>query len=980
MASLAPAVPLGANDAPSGLSAVPRVAWGTHLCQFFRTADDLASTLVPFFAAGLANHERCLWVTAPPLPAAAAKAALVREVPDADDRIRSGQLEILDFDEWYLRNAALTTEQVLEQWIEREQGALRDGYKGLRLTGNTSWLRRDQWEEFQAYERSVHRAFSGRRVVAVCSYSLAHCSSDEVLDVVRHHGSALARRDGEWSLIRSATETLAAVVDGGDGQHDAVLYDADDFPVERVGRFVAEGLRHGEGVVVVLGGDRDRSLRSALLASGLDVDRLLASGQLTWLDPERTLPDLLRDGALDADRFAARVPPILAASRARFGAVRVYGEMVDVLSRRGDFRAALELERLWNGLLRALSMPVLCTYDASAFDGEAGVRRLRDVSAEHRTVHRGERSPHSAALRGLVHELAEKTRALDAEAALRAAAESERDRWRTNSREALAHVSRLQRVTSALLVARTPAEIGNVVVTAMAEATGASRALLASAGAGAAPVLVAHTGCPTAVREDGPGLFVLGAGSPLCDALCTGRPVVLGSPEQIAERGAVADARGTASYAALPLESGGVRRGVLAFGFSRPRTFSTADRALLDDLARQAAFALERAQLTADLEASRERAEEASRAKDEFLAMLGHELRNPLSPMVTVLHLLERRSPDAFPQERDILWRQLRHMERLVDDLLDVSRIVRGKLQLRVEALELSRVVADAVEAVSPLVETRRHHLAVEVGEGLVLEADHHRMVQVFVNLLTNAAKYTPPGGHLSLRARAAGDRAVVDVSDDGQGIEAALLPRLFDLFVQGPRGLARSEGGLGLGLAIVKSLVELHGGRIDALSGGKGRGSTFTVELPLSSGAPGPSSRSSGFASSGTARVLVVDDNDDAAETLADVLRCSGYDVRTAHDPRAALATAGEFLPEVAVIDIGLPGMDGWTLGAKLREELGANAPHCIAVTGYGSEMDRTRSQQAGFVAHLVKPLQLERLDRILGGLAAARGCVEDG
>jgi CheY-like chemotaxis protein len=246
--------------------------------------------------------------------------------------------------------------------------------------------------------------------------------------------------------------------------------------------------------------------------------------------------------------------------------------------------------------------------------------------------------------------------------------------------------------------------------------------------------------------------------------------------------------------------------------------------------------------------------------------------------------------------------------------------------------------------------------------------------VQVFVNLLTNAAKYTPPGGHLELSARRDAGTVAVEVSDDGQGIAPELLPRVFDLFVQGPRGIARSEGGLGLGLAIVRSVVEQHGGRIDARSDGTGKGSTFRVELPLTPEHP----RAAGdtrekVGPQGSMRVLVVDDNGDAAETLADVLRCSGYEVRTAPDAVAALSAAAEFRPEVAVIDIGLPVMDGWTLGAKLRD-LGPLAPECIAVTGYGSDDDRARSRQAGFVAHLVKPLQAERLERILAGIAAAR------
>jgi signal transduction histidine kinase/ActR/RegA family two-component response regulator len=376
----------------------------------------------------------------------------------------------------------------------------------------------------------------------------------------------------------------------------------------------------------------------------------------------------------------------------------------------------------------------------------------------------------------------------------------------------------------------------------------------------------------------------------------------------------------------------------------------------------------ERDENLARVEAARTEAEEANRAKDEFLAMLGHELRNPLSPIVTALELLRLRGTLAtHPRELGILERQVKHLTRLVDDLLDVSRITRGKVDLKVEPVELAVVVAKAVEMASPLLDRRQHRLAVEVpADGLRVQGDPVRLAQVVANLLTNAARYTPPGGHVQVRARrvhgedeGAGEVELA-VADDGQGLSADLLPRVFDLFVQGPRAIDRQEGGLGIGLTLVRSLVSLHGGSVEARSDGPGQGSTFVVRLPLLA-APGLALPEAGpaIAKGGSPlRILVVDDNQDAADLLGTLLAVDGHEVLTAHDGLGALALVEDAAPDVAVLDLGLPVMDGFELAALMRGRLGDAAPVFIAVTGYGQPADRDRSRDAGFQAHLVKPV----------------------
>jgi PAS domain S-box-containing protein len=365
----------------------------------------------------------------------------------------------------------------------------------------------------------------------------------------------------------------------------------------------------------------------------------------------------------------------------------------------------------------------------------------------------------------------------------------------------------------------------------------------------------------------------------------------------------------------------------------------------------------------------------ASEKKDEFLAMLAHELRNPLAPIRAAAHLLKLTGAGhpRMGQAASIIERQVGHMTELVDDLLDVSRVTRGLVELEIRPIDMKTVVSSAVEQVKPLIEARGHALHVHAGAShAAVRGDHTRLVQVLVNLLTNAAKYTPQGGSIDVDVHVEADTVRVAVADNGSGIEPALLPFVFDIFTQGVRTPDRSQGGLGIGLALVKSLVVLHGGEVRARSEGAGRGSVFDVTLALlaeSQLAPDASALPGIEAgAAGGKRILVVDDNVDAATTLGELLLALGHEVMVRFDGKSALADAAAFAPDVLVLDIGLPDFDGYELARQLRREPATAQARYLALTGYGQAHDRTLARAAGFDHHFVKPVDIAALQAVLG------------
>ncbi len=489
-------------------------------------------------------------------------------------------------------------------------------------------------------------------------------------------------------------------------------------------------------------------------------------------------------------------------------------------------------------------------------------------------------------------------------------------------------------------------------------------------------------------------------GQPIMDELCRHFPPRLGSPQPAmrvissrkpellvevdplvvaqhtltAEHEALMLRLGVRSHLAVPLLLGERTLGAISLGYVGTRRYRPADVPLAEALASSAAVAIENARLYSDANAARAQAEAASRAKDEFLAMLGHELRNPLAPIVTALELTRLREGPS--RERSVIERQVEHVRRLVDDLLDVARITRGKLELERRPLALGDAVLDGLELARPLIDERGHQLDLQLAAtGQRMLGDRIRLAQVVANLLTNAARYTKPGGVITVRLEQRTSELVLRVRDTGIGMSAELLPRVFELFAQAAQATDRGTGGLGLGLAIVKSFVELHGGQVRAHSDGEGCGSEFEVTFPLLTDAAqsGPAEAlPAAWHAPMQARILIVDDNQDAADLLADGLSVRGYHTLVAHDPQQALTLARESLPQLALLDIGLPGMDGYELAKLMRAEPALQGVRLVALTGYGQAADRARSREAGFAEHLVKPVNMERVQAAIQRLLA--------
>jgi len=702
-------------------------------------------------------------------------------------------------------------------------------------------------------------------------------------------------------------------------EHFVQFYEADAALLESVNGYVASGLAAGAAAIVIATREHLDVLERQWQRDGVNLEAARAAGQYTGLEADATLSKLLLDNWPQAKRFSDVIGSVVAEAARRFPRVIAFGEMVALLWKDGRQGAAIHLEELWNELQKLHSFSLFCAYPMSECAEAAHSEPFRGVCAAHARVIPAESY---AALStpderlAAISQLQQKARALENEV-------------------------RERRATQ-LILARRERELADFLENSL-----------------------------EGMHKVGPDGTILWANKAELDMLgyeaeeYVGRSIT----EFHADPEVVASIlsrllRGETLYdqpARLRCKDGSVKHVLIHSNALWEEGKFVHSRCFTRDVT-------ERNHLEAELQRRLTQLTEMDRHKDEFLAMLGHELRNPLAAVRSVAELMRRlgRADPNHQQRCEMLGRQVQQMARLVDDLLDASRITQGKITLQREPLEVMAVVARAVETTRSVINARGQRLSLSMPEEPIrIHGDLTRLVQVLANLLNNAAKYTPPGGQICVTAKALGAEVELRVRDNGVGIAPELLPRVFDLFSQADQTIERSQGGLGVGLALVHRIVELHEGRVEAFSAGPGAGSEFVVRLPVFNEQLTQDRHSPDAVPIRPKRILVVDDNRDAAESLAALLRLEGHEVATTFSGHDALAAESSLRPEVILLDIGLPGMSGYEVAQRLRE-VGSPA-RLIALTGYGQPEDRERALRAGFHRHLVKPVDPGPLARVL-------------
>ncbi len=731
---------------------------------------------------------------------------------------------------------------------------------------------------------------------------------------------------GDLDLSSSSPTADREEPDGS--THVVQFYDDETFLLDAISCFIGPALRAGEACLIIATAPHQTKLAERLAAGAFDLSALCEQGRYVTLDAAETLSRFMVDGWPDEKRFVEVVGGTVAraAAAGQVPHVHAFGEMVALLCAEGRPEAAIRLEELSNDLAKTLSFSLLCAYPSGAFRGQAyGATLLRICGVHSRAF----ASESSAGLNG------------------------REDRVGT--------ITALPEKAPARETESAGPDIAQARLAAIVEWS--DDAIVSKSLDG-----IITSWNPAAERMFG-----------WTSAEAVGRHITLIIPR---------DRRAEEDEALSR-----IRRGKILEHFETIRI--TKDGRLLNisltispiknaegcivGASKIARDITEKKRLEAELAEKLLQLADEDRRKNEFLAMLGHELRNPLSAVRNAV-ITARLDPSRRDRALDIAYRQTDQLARLVDDLLDVARITRGRMSLRMETVRLASVVERAVEATRDLVEARAHVLSLALADkSLHVDGDVNRLEQVVVNLITNAEKYTEPGGRIEVMVQREDEEAVLRVRDNGVGIAPDMLPRVFDLFAQAQRGPERIEGGLGIGLTVVQRLVELHGGRVKVISEGLGRGSEFRVSLPclpVADGAAVPA-RTEVEAHGGPVRVLVVDDNADVAEGLMMLLELLGHRVRVAHDGIAALEAVRVNVPDLMLVDIGLPGMDGYELARSVRQDPRLKDVMLVALTGYGRDEDKRKAVEAGFDDHLVKPLTVEAFQKLLGRLGKfeARG-----
>jgi PAS domain S-box-containing protein len=745
-----------------------------------------------------------------------------------------------------------------------------------------------------------------------------------------HNGYRIYLHEDLEAVLRSAQlpdrldEKIAPEVDWSEvrnSDHFVQFYENDEFLIQSVSEFVAAALGQMDASIVVATLEHRIALQRKLVSQGIDVSAAIEEGRYVVLDAADTLAKFMVGGSPDARRFNEHIGPFLRQLGEGGRRVHAFGEMVAILWADGHRHAAIQLEELWNDLAKHHQFALFCAYPISSFGNESDTLPFNGICACHSRVIPTE----SYADLDSVDErlraiglLQQKAQSLSAEIDHRTQVETtlaQREReiadFFENATEGLQKIS-----PDGTILWANRAEVELLGYTTEE-----------------------YVGRPvTDFHDDREALAEVLEKSRLGESV-----------RNVAVR--------------LRAKDGSLRHALVS-----------ANRCLRDGKLQYVRFfSRDVTQLLNVEQALRE----ADRRKDQFLATLAHELRNPLAPIRHGLEVLRLHGRGEIAHEaREVMERQVEHMTRIVDDLLDISRITGDKLDLRKERVDIAAIVRNAVETSRPLIHAGRHELIVSLpAEPVFVEADPTRLSQVFSNLLNNSAKYTDAGGRIEIEARVEGSQAVVAVRDNGVGISCEALAYVFDMFRQADRSLEKAQGGLGIGLTLVRRLVEMHGGTIKAHSEGVGKGSEFTVRLPVQQTDKPETRRARTQQSPAVAkqRILVVDDNKDSGDTLSLVLKAKGHEVRTARNGQQAIDLTPEFRPNIILMDIGMPKLDGYATTRRIRELESGKDVTIVALTGWSQAEDFQQSKAAGCSAHMTKPVDFAALDRLIAGTSAS-------
>jgi signal transduction histidine kinase len=778
--------------------------------------------------------------------------------------------------------------------------------------------------------------------------------------------------------------------------HIVQLYEDDGFLCDTLAEYVQAGLEAGEPLVVVATPSHWEGTRERLRAGAFDVERASSAGLLRLFDARETLAALLVDGLPDEGRFRAIVGGVFdSIARVRSPSrVRAFGEMVDLLWRAGNRRAALRLEELWNDLGRDYSFSLLCAYAMASLGGEDHEGHFAEMCAAHGHVVPAESyarlTTQDARLRriGL---LQRRARALEIEVDRRVQLEHERARLLEQEIEQRRRVELLQSITASLAGALDPRDVARVIMDEGTAAIGAPSGGVWILAEDASTLELAHSVGFQADERERWARVALDASAPVARCVAERREVWIESraawKEAYPVTAATSTRRTEVAFFCLPLVVDGRALGAFSMSFGEARAFPEHDRRFFATIARHCAQALDRARLFDAERRARAEAEAMNRLKDEFLATVSHELRSPLTAILGWAALMRTRRDMDLGKAIETIERNARLQARLIEDVLDVSRIVTGKLELDLAPIDLTAVLRAALEIVTPAAIAKGVTLGARLAPGpLPFYGDADRLQQVIWNLLSNAVKFTPREGRVEVRLVRAGLAVELTVHDTGNGIRAEFLPHVFERFRQADSSKGRVAGGLGLGLALVRHLVELHGGAVKAESPGEGCGSTFTVTLPVR--AKGAAAREaprpprlpelSPVAATGSlagVRVVVCDDEPDVRALVHEVLAAAGASVRVACSCAEALSLIGDAPPSVLVSDIGMPYCDGYALIRHVRalpHHQGGGTP-AIALTAYTRGADVSDALSAGYQLHLAKPVDPGELVRMVANLASS-------